>query len=218
MTGKRLLYPTRRLQPPQLRMVATRGPPSPTRYPGAQPKKRCRSAVLPLPPIAAHESDRATINLILAQMVVLHPVEAEDLEWQLQISLAGVLILLVDAIKTDDSAALLQHKEKRQQVVRNLLETSSVWGGHAFEGSVGAFLYKKNRVAECRLLGVHGVGDHKDMSADFFLKQGYMKPATAIAVGVCYRVNQNLKRDAPWPRDFITLVVHRAREDSVRFL
>ena len=62
---------------------------------------------MPLPPIAAHESGRATINLILAQMVVIHPVEAEDLEWQLENSLAGVLILLMDAIKTDDSAALL---------------------------------------------------------------------------------------------------------------
>ena len=37
MTGKRLLYPTRRRQP-QLRMAPTQGPPSPTRYPGAQPQ------------------------------------------------------------------------------------------------------------------------------------------------------------------------------------
>ena len=45
-----------------------------------------------------------------------------------------------------------------------------------------------------------------------------MNKATAVAVGVCYRVTQNLKRGAPWPRDFITTVVHRVREDSVRFL
>jgi hypothetical protein len=37
-------------------------------------------------------------------------------------------------------------------------------------------------------------------------------------VGVCYRVTQNLKRGAPWPRDFITTVAHRVREDSVRFV
>ena len=48
VAGKRLLYPTRRRQP-QLRMAPTPGPPSPTRYPGAQPKNgaaapscRCR--------------------------------------------------------------------------------------------------------------------------------------------------------------------------------
>jgi len=105
-------------------------------------------------------------------MVVLHPVEAEDLEWQLENSLAGVLILLMDTIKTYDPAAVLQHKEKRQQVVRNLLENSSVWGGHAFEDSAGAFLYRKNRVAEVRLLGVDGVGDHQCISADFSLSMG----------------------------------------------
>jgi len=173
---------------------------------------------LPLQPIEAPEINRATINLVLAQMVVLHPVEAEDLEWQLENSPAGVLIVLLDTIKSHDPAAVLQHKEKRQQVVRNLLENSSVWGGHAFEDSAGAFLYKKNRVAELRLLGVDGVGDHRYMSADFSLKHGYMNPATAVAVGVCYRIHQNLKRDAPWPPDFITLVARRVREDSVRFL
>ena len=59
-----------------------------------------------------------------------------------------MLILLLDTIKTHEPAVVLQHKEKRQQVVRNLLETSSVWGGRAFEDSVGAFLYKKSRVAD----------------------------------------------------------------------
>jgi hypothetical protein len=113
---------------------------------------------------------------------------------------------------------VLQHKEKRQQVVRNLLENNCVWGGHAFEDSAGAFLYKKNRVAELRLLSVDGVGDLRYMSVDLSLKPGYMNPATAVAVGVCYRIHQNLKRDAPWPPDFITLVARRVREDSVRFL
>jgi hypothetical protein len=116
---------------------------------------------LPPPPIAAQESGRATINLILAQMVVLPQVAAEDLEWQLQSSPAGVLILLMDTITTDDSAALLKAKEKRQQVVRNLLEERCVWGGHALEGSVGAFLHRKNRVADLRLLGVQSVGEHR---------------------------------------------------------
>ena len=68
------------------------------------------------------------------------------------------------------------------------------------------------------MLGAQSVGDHWYMSADFFLKEGYMNPATAVAVGVCYRVTQNLKRDAPWARDFITMVVNRVREESVRFL
>ena len=45
-----------------------------------------------------------------------------------------------------------------------------------------------------------------------------MHTATAVAVAVCYRVTQKLKRDAPWPRHSITTVINRVREESVRFL
>jgi hypothetical protein len=41
-------------------------------------------------------------------MVVLYPAQVEDLAWQLQSTLAGVLILLMDTVKTDAPAVLLE--------------------------------------------------------------------------------------------------------------
>jgi hypothetical protein len=155
--------------------------------------------------------------MILAQMVVLYPVAVEDLAWQLQSTLAGVLILLMDTVKTDAPAVLLEAQEKRQQLLRNLLGGRPVWGGMVLERNASAILYKKNRVSDIRRLGVQQVGEHRYTSVEVVLKEGYMNKATAVAVAVCYRVTQNLKRDAPWPRHFITTAMNRVREESVRF-
>ena len=78
----------------------------------------------------------------------------------------------MDTIKTDAPAALLKTQEKRQQLLRNLLGSSLVWGGQEFEGDAGAFVHRKNRAAGLRVLGVQRVGDHRYMSADFPLKHG----------------------------------------------
>jgi hypothetical protein len=129
-----------------------------------------------------------------------------------------VIILLVGTAKTDAPAVLLEAQEKRQQLLRNLLGGSIVWGGMVLERNVGAILYKKNRVSDIRRLGVQQVGNHRYTSVEVVVKEGYMSKATAVAVAVCYRVTQNLKRDAPWPRHFIATVMNRVREESVRFL
>ena len=44
-----------------------------------------------------------------------------------------------------------------------------------------------------------------------------MNPRAAVAGGVCYGVNENLKRSAHWPLDFPLGVSEAVRSDIVRF-
>jgi hypothetical protein len=121
-------------------------------------------------------------------------------------------------IKTKATAALREAQEKRQQFTHHLFQRDDVRGGQEFEGTVGAVLCRKNRVAGLRELGAQKVGDHWCIRAEFDLKEGYMSPPTAVAVGVCYRVTQNLRRSPPWPQDLIARVSEAVRAERVRFL
>ena len=44
-----------------------------------------------------------------------------------------------------------------------------------------------------------------------------MNPRAAVAGGVCYGVNENLKRSALWPPEFPIGVSEAVRSESVRF-
>ena len=156
--------------------------------------------------------------MVVAHMVVLTEAAVADFKWQLQNSPAGLLILLLDPIQTSDVALLRKAQEKRHEFIRRLLELDfNRWGVHKFGSDAGAFLYKRNRVEALREVGVKRVGDHIYMSAEFHLAESY-NPRTAVAVGVCYRLNHTQSRNAPWPRDFLTVVSEAVRAERVRFL
>ena len=126
--------------------------------------------------------------------------------------------MLMDALKTTEKTALREAQEKRLQFIRRLFQEKDLWRGLEFEGAAGAFLYRKGRVAGLRELGVQRVGDHRYISAEFQLEEGCQNNETAVAVGVCYRVNQTLQRSAPLPQVFLNKVSESVRAERVRFL
>ena len=125
--------------------------------------------------------------------------------------------MLMDTKQTTDKTALREAHEKRKQFVRHLVEKEDAWRGQEFGGAVGAFLYRKNRVAGLRELGVQSGGDHWYLSAEFPFEEGNRNPRAAVVVGVCYRVNQNPKRSAPWPPEFTNGVSATVRSERVIF-
>jgi len=128
---------------------------------GAQAKSRGPRAPSPPPPVAAPEGVKTTINLIVAQMVVSTAVAADDFQWQLENSPAGVLILLMDTIKTTEKTALREAQEKRLQFIRHLFQKEDLWVariskarlGHSFTGRAES---RASESWECRGLATTG--------------------------------------------------------------
>jgi hypothetical protein len=80
-----------------------------------------------------------------------------------------------------------------------------------------AFLFGGSRGTDTGELGEKRVDDHIYMSAEVYLIESY-NPRTAVAVGVCFRLNQTVSRNAPWLGDFLTTVSEAVRAERVRFL
>jgi len=83
---------------------------------------------------------------------------------------------------------------------------------------VSSFICKAESRAGVAVLGMHMKVDDRDLDADFHLEEGYRNPRAAVAVGVCYRVNENLQGSAPWPQEYIHGVSEAVCSVPVRFL
>ena len=56
----------------------------------------------------------------------------------------------------------------------------------------------ENRVAGLTVMGMQMKVDDTYLNAELQLEEGYKNPRAAVAVGVCYRVNENFQGSAPW--------------------
>ena len=56
----------------------------------------------------------------------------------------------------------------------------------------------ENRVAGLTVMGMQMKVDDAYLNAELQLEEGYRNPRAAVAVGVCYRVNENFQGSAPW--------------------
>jgi hypothetical protein len=151
-------------------------------------------------------------------MVVSTAVADEDFRSLFENTTAGVLIIIMDSIKSIDRAALTEAHENRLQFIKDLFEIQNVWGALELEGAAGAFLYRKNNVVAITELGRLKSGALRYLSVSITLQEADMNPTTAVAVGVCYRVKQTLQKSPIWPVGFLTNVSQAVRAEGVRFL
>ena len=170
------------------------------------------------PPPTSQGAGRRTINLVLSQFVVSSAVADGDFKWQLENSPASVLILCMDPIKSSDGRRLREASVRRQEFLKGVIERDEIWAGVLFEGSAGAVLYRKSRVADCRTLGKVAVASLRYLGVEFQWRPGYRNPQTAVAVGVCYKVAHDIRPSAAWTPAFLTRVCKAVREEGVRFL
>ena len=64
---------------------------------------------------------------------------------------------------------------------------------------------------------MHKKVDDRDLNAELHLEEGCRNPRAAVAVGVCYRVNENLQGSALWPQKYYHGVSEAACSVQVRF-
>ena len=76
----------------------------------------------------------------------------------------------------------------------------------------------ENRVAGLTVMGMQMKVDDTDLNAELQLEEGYRNPRAVVAVGVCYRVNENLQGSAPWPQEYFHGVSEAVCSVHVRFL
>ena len=62
----------------------------------------------------------------------------------------------------------------------------------------------ENGVAGLTVMGMQMKVDDTDFNAELQLEEWYRNPRAAVAVGVCYRVNENFQGSAPWPHEYST--------------
>ena len=99
-------------------------------YPGAAPQSAGFSE--PLPVNVPNLSGR-TLNLIVAQYVVMEGVSDDDFEWQLQTCIASVLIVRMDTIPTMEETQLRLATQGRKELI---VRISSI-------ATCGACMYSK---------------------------------------------------------------------------
>ena len=86
------------------------------------------------------------------------------------------------------------------------------------KASFGAFFYRKNRFAGFKVSGMLRKVDDRDLNAACHLEEWHRNPRAAVAVGVCYRVNENLKGSAPWPHAHFNGVSEAVCSEQVRIV
>jgi hypothetical protein len=156
--------------------------------------------------------------LVVVQIAVSTAVEDEDFVWQLENCSARVLIVILDSVMPSENTALSEAHVNRLNIIRRLVARQDVWGGLEFDGGAGAFLYRRNRVADITKLGVQSCGQLRYLSVALILLEGYQNPDTAVAVGVCYRVRPNLNPSPTWPEEFIQGISEAVHAQGVRIL
>ena len=62
----------------------------------------------------------------------------------------------------------------------------------------------ENRVAGLTVMGMQMKVDDAYFNAELQLEEGYRNLGAAVAVGVCYRANENFQGSAPWPHEHST--------------
>ena len=99
---------------------------------------------------------------MVAQIVELTEVAVDDFKWQVENTLAGLLIVLLDHVQTSDVALLGKAQEKRQEFMRHLSEKKDrvKWGVRVFGYGAWAFLFGRSRGTDIGELGEKRVDDH----------------------------------------------------------
>ena len=60
--------------------------------------------------------------------------------------------------------------------------------------------------------------DDRGLNAELHFEERYRNPRAAVAVGVCYRVNENLQSSTPWSPAYSHGVSEAVCSEQVRFL
>ncbi len=149
-------------------------------------------------------AEAPTLNFIVAQFVVTPDVCAEDLTWLLSETPAHIVIMLLDAVASDDN------KQKLVQMAADALRECDKF--EALWSPAGAVLSRKGRVEKADLLtSAHGGGCHCEIYR-FKTIPCHMSSAAAVAVGVMY------SDGGRFAQSFVDRAAAMIRKKRVRFV